>query len=349
MAASATAGNFSPALLQKVVAKMDAIWADNQTVNDYVPNVEVLTAIRKEQTAKLKTIEDPEKDKVLKIIWVADCSTGVSDCEDDDDNCDFSGPEAEAKSKDYALDECSSVKFSIEENVFYTSELNQAEVLAVQMLARMKELDEYLAQKTVTKLNSFVGVNQYEDGIGQVDGVTTYIPANYWTPDMYGYFNMVKTINKLNNPFLVHGENLYQQNWMLMNEVGDKATSDKNKANSMRSYWDIFNIPLMNTPLKVSYMIAKGAVAFANKARYPLNNPRVWQFGKRWSIESKGLPGVYYDVFYKERCVMVDGEEKIYYDFKIRAKYGVYLNPFGCNEDVTGVLKFVCGNVPAES
>jgi len=80
MPPSPTAGNFTPALIQKSIAKMDEIWADNQTVNDYVAEVGVLTALRTEQTAKLSIIEQPEKDRVLKIIWVADCNTGVEDC-----------------------------------------------------------------------------------------------------------------------------------------------------------------------------------------------------------------------------------------------------------------------------
>lgn len=349
MPPSPTSGNFTPALLQKVIAKMDSIWKDNQTVNDYVAEVEVLRAIRAEQTATLREIENPEKDKVLKIIWVADCNTGVVDCEDgeDDQFCDWTGPQAEARSKDYALDECQTVAFTIEESVFYTSELNQEEVLAKQFMARMKELEEAMARKTVAKLNSFAGVNQYTGGIGVVDDVVTYIAPNYWTPDMYGYFSLVARKNKLNNPFLIHGSNLYMQNWNAPYIAANANTKDgEPKLRSIRSYWDIFNIDEVNEGIKRSYMIAKGAVAFANKARYPKNSPRVYQFGKRWSIQSNSLPGVWFDVFYKERC---GNDEQVFYDFKMRAKYGVYLNPFGCNEDVTGVLLFDCGTGPVES
>jgi len=342
-------GNFTPALLQKTVAKMDELWADNQTVNDYVPEVGVLTAIRAEQTAKLSVIENPEKDKVLKIIWAADCGGEVEDCTDGeaDQFCDWTGPQAEARSKDYALDECSTIPFTIEESVFYTSELNQQEVLAVQMLNAMKKLDEHLAQKTVAKLNSFAGVNQYEGGIGVVDGSVTYIAPNYWTPSMYGYFALVAKKNKLNNPFLIHGTNLYQTMWETeFLNLNQNQKDLKPKLGSMRTYWDIWNIDLVNEEIKRSYMIAKGAVAFANKARYPKNNPKEYQFGKRWSVQSKALPGVWYDVFYKESC----GEgEKVFYDFKMRATYGIYLNPFGCNDDVTGVLLFDCGTGPIES
>lgn len=351
MPPSPTAGSFTAAQLQKVIAKIDTIWADNQTKRDYESNVEALRVLRAEQTARLTEIENPEKDKVIKIIWIADCNTGVSECEDDADLCDFTGAEAEARSQDYALDICGSVKFSIEDNVFRTSEFSREEVLAKQMLKRMRELDEWLTQKVVAKLNTYVGVNQYEGFMGTVDGVQTYILANYWSPDMYGYFNQVAIMNKFRNPYMLHGSNLFQTNWLAQqNQVDANGKAAPNKLLSMRSYWDLFNIDAINAPDKVSYMIEKGSIAFANKAYYPLNSPQTYQFGKRWSIESKALPGVYYDVYYKERCVMVDGVEKVYHDYKITVKAGLFLNPLGCNEDITGIIKFLCvTTIPAES
>lgn len=329
------------AQLQKVVAKMDKIWLDNETKADYVAEVGVLEALRKEQTARLEELKTPNKDKTLRIWWLAQCGLTAEDCEDDSDDCDFSGPEVEEKCQDYALDICVSTKFSIEDNVFRTNEANPEDALVIQMLAALKVLDEKLAAKTAAKLNTFVGINQYTGGIGTVDGVVTYIPANFWGPDMYGYFGMVKTINKFANPFLIHGSNLYQTSWQAdYNAANANGKDGQLKLRTMRSYWDLFNIDTINSPDLASYMIEKGAVAFANKARYPLNNPQVYQFGKRWSIESQALPGVFYDVYYKERCV---SDDLIYHDYKIKARAGLFLNPFGCNEDKTGVLKFVCG------
>jgi len=342
MAASETAGTFTCTELQKVIAKIDKAWMDNQTNQDYVPNIGVLEALRKEQTARLKEIENPDKDKTMRIWWVADCSTGVVECEDGGDDCDWTGPEVESRCKDYALDICSEVKFTISSEVFRTNEASREDALAIAFMARMKELDEHLAGKAVAKLNSFVGTNQYTGGIGQVSGVTTYIPANYWGPDMYGYFGMVKILNKFQNPFLIHGSNLFQTNWQAQyNAQNANGKDGQAKLGTMRSYWDLFNIDTVNSPDQVSYMIEKGAVAFANKARYPLNNPKEFKFGSRWSIESKALPGVFYDVYYKERC---DDNDEIYYDFKMKVRAGIFSNPYGCNEDKTGVLKFVCGS-----
>lgn len=338
------------AQLQKVVAKIDRIWADPIAKEDYSSDVGVLEALRKEQTAKIEELTNPDKDKEIRIWWLKDCADTVNDCEDDADDCEFSGDEVSQACEDYALDICINVKFSIEDNVFRTNEANADEALAKALARRLKLLDERLTSKAVAKLNTFVGTNQYTGGIGTVSGVTTYIKASHWGPDMFGYFGMVKTMNRFANPYLIHGSNLFQANWQAQyNAANANQKADAPKLSSMRSYWDLFNVDTINAPDSVSYMIDKGAIAFVSKARYPKNNPKVYQFGQRWSIESKALPGVWYDVYYKERCEMVNGVEKIWHDYKLTARAGVFLNPTGCNADKTGVLKFVCGTAPAES
>jgi hypothetical protein len=344
MPASETAGTFTCSALQKVIAKVDKAWKDNQQKQEYIPQVEVVTALRKEQTARLEELSNPKKDVTLKIYWVKDCNTGVED--DNENDCDISGPEAESNCEEYALSIKKSVSFSNRENMGRTNDINREDALAVQMLARMKELDETVAQTAVTKLNSFAGVNQFTGGIGGVDGVTTWISPSYWTGDLYGYFAQVTIMNKLSNPFLIHGSNLFQQKWNY--EFVQANANGKDmlpKVNSIRSYWDMFNVDAINTPDSVSYLITRGAVALANKAYYPLNNPIEFltdKPSKRWSIESKSIPGFFYDVIYTMTC---DGEDVIH-NYKIKAKFDVFLNPFGCNEEVTGVLKFVCGDPP---
>lgn len=341
---SPTAGTFTCSALQKVQARIDKVWLDNQQSADYIPEVEIINALRKEQTARLKEIEDPEKDITLKIYWVQDCNTGVED--DDGDDCDFTGPEAETKCKEYALDIKKMVKFSVKENLGRTNEIGREEALAVEFMARFKELDEMVAQTAVTKLNAFAGVNQFTGGIGEVDGITTYIKASYWSGDLYGYFAQVVIMNKLRNPFIIHGSNLFQQNWNAQfNKLNDNSKDQAPKLLSIRSYWDMFNIDAINAPDSVSYLITKGAIAIANKAYYPLNKPTTYLTDKpsiRWSVESKSIPGFYYDIIYRSVC----SDEDVIHYYKFKVKFGIYQNPFGCNEEKTGVLKLVCGTAP---
>lgn len=340
MSTSGTAGTFTCAQLLRVQVEVDKIWADNQLKQDYESKVDVLTAIRAEQTARLQILEEPEKDRELRVYWPADCSTSLADC---GDACEIGGPEPEARCETYALDICKKAGFSIKEYTFRTSELNKEQVVAKALAKRMKELDEYLAQTVVAKLNAFAGANKFLTGIGDPDsGGVTYIAPSYWTADIYGYFSQVAIMNQLNNVFMVHGGNLYQIYWQAqMNQVNANQKDGVLKLQSIRSYWDMFNIDGVNNPDRVSYMISKGAIAFASKAYYGAT-PTNYMDDIRYSIESKALPGVRYDVFYNNECYS-GGNGDVKHNWTLYVKAGFFLNPVGCDEDVTGIIKFVCG------
>lgn len=337
MAASETAGTFTCANLLKVLAQIDRVWANNQTNVDYISFAETLKVIMAKQTAELRLLENPEKDEEIQVYWATDCSTTIRDCADD---CDRSGPELEARCKNYVLDICKEAPFTVKEKIFRASKLSREEVVAKGLAKRMKELDEYLAQTAVSKLNAFAGVNQFA-GIGTVAGDgTTYVESAFWTANIAGYFQQVALMNKLSGAFMIHGTNLWQTQWNAgFNALNDNQRDQLAKLMSVQQFWDPFNVDTVNSPALVSYMISAGAVAFVNKAYYPLNSPVEYKDDNRWSIESKGLPGVFYDVIYTNRCL---GNE-IYHDFLIQVHAGFFDNPYGCDEDRTGVLKFVCG------
>lgn len=343
MPVSPTAGNFTCADLVKITVAVDRVWADNQINVDYISYAETLKVIMMKQTADLRDLEKAEKDETIKIYWPVDCNTSIADCGND---CDRSGPELEARCKEYALDICKQASFTVREKTFRKSNLNRNEVVARGLAKRMKELDEYLAQRMVASLNAFAGTNTFA-GIGQVAGDgTTYVDASFWTPDINGYFTQVAIMNKLSGTFMIHGNNLWNHMWAAnFNNLNQDQKDQLAKMNYVQSFWDPFNVDTVNNPEKVSYMISAGAVAFANKAYYPLNSPVIYKDDDRWSIESKALPGVFYDVIYTNRCL---GNE-IYHDFLLQVHAGIFNNPFGCDEDRTGVLKFVCGNISDES
>lgn len=334
---SANAGNFTCAQLLKIQVEVDKVWADNVQNRDYVAKVDALTAIRTEQTAKLSELQNSEKDEVVKIIWPQDCSTSLADCGND---CAPGGPEPESGCVEMSLDICKQAGFTVREKIFRTLQGTREQYVAKALAKRMKELDEFLAQTAVAKLNLFAGKNQFLQGIGDPENSgITYIAPSYWTPDVYGYFAQVQTMNKFGDVYMLHGSNLYQMYWQAkMNNVNQDQKDQLNKMSSIRSYWDMFNVDMVNGADKTSYMIQRGAIAFVSKAYYGAV-PTDYFTQQRWSIESKNLPGVYYDVVYTNRCL----NNEIYHDWTLYVKAGFFKNPIGCDPNVTGIIKFVCG------
>lgn len=332
-----SAGSLSCAELVEVQLKADNMWQDAAYKKDFIADVEALTAIRSEQTVRFPDLETSEKDNTIKIAWIKDCDETIENCGTE---CTVGGAYAEAACDTHTLTLCKKVGFSVKEKDFRNSIFSKEEVIAVQLMRKMKLLDEYLAEMVVTRLESFKGVNAYTGGKGVVSGFETAINPAYWNANLFGYFALVMKKNKFRDAFLLNGENLFQA---AFDAEKNNANSDNKdqlmKMKTLRSYWDVFNVDAVLSPDKSSFLIDRNAIAFASKA-YWSSIPKDFgsNVGLKYTIESKNLPGVFYDVTYKVTCVGDD----IIHNWSIQTKADIFRNPVGCNLNNTGVLKFNC-------
>jgi len=343
-----TPGDFSCAELFSVKAKTEEIWADNAANSDYVAHVESARAVIGEQSANINgLLNDPAKDRKVQVEWIEQCDMTPQDCTD---QCGFPNQnQAQANCKEYEIDQCKEVSFTISDEVFRTSSFSRDEVLAKQLLKADKALSENLARAIVAAVDSFAGVNQLTDGIGTVQGNTTYVGASYWTPDIVAYLIRTGLINQMNNTYQLNGNNLFE-NSLLVNFNQDPAkVGDKNKLAAWKQYWDLFNVD-STIGAKVSYLIDRGALAVAHKARYS-STPQTWGNGlnqTRFKMPSQNLAGlpidIEWDIRYRTRC---QGDD-VFHDYVATSRYGIFQNPLNsCNEDITGILRVECGNAPA--
>ena len=106
--------------------------------------------------------------------------------------------------------------------------------------------------------------------MGTVAGTTTFIAPQYWDDAIWGYFDLVKRLNKFRNPYLITGNNLYQ---LLFNRPLEACNADGcgnfKKMNTMRVYQDPENIE--DHAAGDTFMIHKTAVALLNKAWNKIN------------------------------------------------------------------------------
>jgi len=151
--------------------------------------------------------------------------------------------------------------------------------------------------------------------------------------------------NRLDNPFLLSGENLDQLQYMaLTGSMNADGKGDAARANQMRAYFDLFNIEEENNDDYWTYMINRGALAFASKGYFPrvddALNPRGAQefsYGKlRFSVANRFFPGLIHDVELFDACDT--GVEKAH--MRVKARYKVFVNPTGCTATRTGMLGF---------
>lgn len=338
-----SAGVNTCALLAKVQLNTDAIWADNAKQKDYQGEVAALTAIRENQTVRFAELENPMKDKTVTLYWPELCDTETTTCTDD---CTPGGTKPGTTCQDYTLNVCREVDFSVDEKAYRAIATTFEEAVAKSLLSKMKVLDEYLASLAVTALDAGKGVNAYTGGKGTVAGFATTIPAAYWNASLFGYLNLTAKVNKFNAPYLISGTNLYEA---AFNASANSGNADGKGASqlfkTMPIYFDVFNID--GTQGQVTYLVNRNALAFVSKTynNWGAADQRAMQYGGvgssagfRYQVESKNLPGVFYDVIYKIAC---SGNE-ITHNWKVQFNGGIFRNPVGCNVNNTNILELTC-------
>jgi hypothetical protein len=323
--------------LHTIQRMADDIWSDPMKNNDLIADVISAKAVLENQSVNFTEISNG-KNNELRLEWLTKCDIEPTSCTDD---CDITGEDADPQCKDYEITCLGETSFKVPLRHYRDRTIEMQQSLAFNKLMHMKALDERIAQGVITGIHLSSGVNAFTGGVGNVVGNTTFIAPQYWDDAIWGYFDQVKRMNKMRNPYLITGNNLYQ---LLFNRPLEAGNADGvgnfRKMNTLRVYQDPENVETL-APAH-SFLVHKTAVALISKAWNKINpinaEVKAGQYWE-WAEESKNLPGIFYDFTMKETC---EGNE-FYQAVKIKA-WGVFaVNPFPCDEDNTGVLVFECG------
>lgn len=327
--------------LATIQAMADDIWTDPVKNNDLIADVQSALAVLENQSVNFREVTTGTKARTMSLEWLTACNITTQACSDD---CTITGSDATPVCKEYELSCLRESTFKVPVRAYRSRTIERQESIAFLMLAHMKELDNYVAQYILTCMLANAGINQFEDGVGDVSGDITYIAPAYWDDSIWGYFNRVIRGNKFRNAYMVTGDNLYQ---LLFNRRLEAANAD-GKGNFAKIgtinkiYIDPENVESIIPA--TTFLVHKTALAFLNKAWYPVggeNAEKLMADQFAYSAQSKNIPGVYYDVITQKTCVSNE-----YYDaFKIQLHGLCALNPQPCDDDVTGVLAFRCGTL----
>ena len=337
---SITAGVFSETVLKNAQIKADLIWKDRIQKEDFTADVGVLQALLAKQTALITPIEG-KKDLSVEISWVNACDVDDQAC----NPCVYSGSELSTNQDTKTLDICREAVFEVNDKDFRNNLFDPEDIIAKGYLAADKALSEYLAGLSVAWLNASDGVNELGTmAQGTVVGNTTQIAPEHFDANLMAYFVQVAQRNHMKNAYVISGNQLFQQVWVADKEYGNSdGKGNKAKFGTFDLYFDLFNIDSTNTPNYITYMLNRGAFAMAHKTYYD-NAVTKYMDRWAWTRSSKFLPGVNYDVEYKNECDSdtSGGPAAQTHYFKLTFNGGMFLNPRGCIDDRTGVLSFVC-------
>lgn len=333
---STVGGSFSETKLLEQRVRASSILFDDRIKQQFVPQIEVLNAVKAVETATLNAQFQSRKEFDVELMWENFCDIEAQDC---DDSCDLGGNKSSTNAETVSLECFKEVKFSMYESDFSDNEFDMN--IAKALLKADKELVEKFAQYVVAQIESFKGVNALTTGKGTVTGSETTIPAAYWNPSLFAYLNRVSIMNKMSNPILLSGNNLYEANYNAQMNAGNaNGKGDRNMFGTIPTYFDLFNIDTVNTPDLKSYLLSMGSLAMVSKTFNPDVPEKLMPF-TRYTMSSNFFPALKYDVWYDNACE-ASARRQVAHNWTVRLTAGLFNNPHGCSLDNTGIISLKC-------
>ena len=328
---STTAGYFTETDLLAIRRRVEDFpnW-DTNVKKQFQPFADSIKTIISTQTARFLDLEDPKKDRTVDVEFINACGLDDATC----DPCTMGGSELSSNIATLSLDLCREVNFTVDENKLIGNDFDKEFVIAQGILKADKEIAEYLNGQAIATIEANLGVNAFTGGKGNVVGTETYLLPAYWDAKLMAYFERVRVLNKMKAPFILDGSNLFEQ---IYSAKVEPNMAENNMFGTLEYYSDLSGIDAANTPDLKTYLIDRGALAFASKIYYPTLVE--YKDANRYSISSQLLPGVKYDVYYSNTCY-----GNFYkHNFKVVFHGGIFAAPLGCTATETGILSFTCG------
>jgi hypothetical protein len=360
--------NFNNIKAAEVQLKLDQIWADPVKSKDYTPIANAVKVVLENQTAELKELEDSEKKRDVSIKWVDFCGDTAEDGAYDDTCVNEKAAEGTAKKVDVALDTFITDKFSVAIEELEGSVISYDEVVATGLAAKIKNIVERFNSKVVAAIEANRGYNPFTDGNYTVDNVTdkkTSIPAADMKAEIvFPYLAQVSALNRSNSVYLLDGGNLFQDyNKSLLSVANADGKLGAAFYDQLPYRHDLFGFAA-NTLSSASYLIDRGSLAIANRAKWPTLQSLTSAKDGGWIHTSNGnfmrycipvnIPSLPTMTFVKQGQLMkqqllidvqysvvchTDG--KLYATWALKLRTGVFANPVRCNANNTGIIKLV--------
>lgn len=363
---SITGGEFTESLLLQTRDRADRMMLDDRIRQQFIPKIALYDYVQQLQTATLNTALNsrPGKEQEVEIMWMNACE----DFSMDDTSCALGDTEVSTNTQTYKLDNRIVKGFKVMDYKFRDNEFSAEEAIAKAMLKIDKQIAEEFTQHLVQKLDAFSGINQMDSAPNRtIDGNVTYIPPEEWTAEIMAYFARTAIMNRFTNPAMITGHNMWESLYVARNKQGDfDAGQDYVLWNGMPIWFDLFNMDSVLTDY-TTFMASQGAVAMASRNWNP-DEPYRSMDDIRYTMPSRFLSGMKYDVFYSNSCypdgnTIGDGEAEGYqkdtlaHKWKVVLNADLFLNPFGCDADEaddlggdnSGILKFVNGEADEDA
>ena len=331
-----------PFLLERVAGR----FPNSRVRADAQPQTGTLDSIIAEQTADIRAFGLPDEQSSF-VTWMLDCGVTPLACTDD---CAFTGPDVSTFKQTASIDQCRENSFGIPYDAWRKNEFDMMDAVAVKLDRIMRDHLLFVEQYSVGIINANAGINSAPGSVPltwtDASGVITIPGSQADSTAIFGFIQRLGITNLFDDPYLLSGAALAQLQYIATTSgANGEGKGDAFRMSQMRTYFDLFNIDLVNTPNLDFYQIDRGILAFGSKGYYPLvNDPMnpgtqadTMSYGKvRFSVQNRWVPELIHDIMVEDRCG--SGLEKQFWNVKTR--YKTLAAPAGCLANNTGILRF---------
>ncbi|MGG5486260.1 hypothetical protein [Gaetbulibacter sp. PBL-D1] len=334
-----------------IILKAEEVWADSQNQTEmYTADAETIKALatkQKDRTRIITQLENPELEaNNVRIVWLDSCGETLDD--DCQEVCDFTASDIALAYKDVNLSKCKSASFQINENDLLRNRYTLEELVAQKLLTKTKALDEWINAQSLLFLSANAGYNKNAETY-TLSGSTLQIPTADYTNDLYVKMAIDAKLNKLVDPFIVDNGALYRYYLKAQLDQGNSdGKGDKQRTMLFDTYFDLVGFP--TAPVTDdTFLISSSAYAFASRNYFtdkPTDHHPKEGKQTRFTIPSRNIPGLKYDVVYEYSC----SGKRFIHKYYIEANFDFVLNPVGCDilvdtepdvfDQVTGILSY---------
>lgn len=330
--------NFEAAALAAIALRAEAMWTGAQALNNPV-NAEAARAVLVNQTAQFREFDDyTTKNKKVNVTWLDTCDLVDEECEP---NCEITGPEIDAQVEEYEPTICRKIDFSVDETAGRDDIYTVQEKSAAALSRAIGKLDEFWARQVMSSLDLYAGVNAFPaPWTYDAANRTTNIPAAQYNLSMYANLILQAQRNNLGNAYFIENGDLMAE---LLNAQLDGGNwdgkGDLARSQALRMYHDLFNFGKAGVTDSL-FAINPNAVAMKT-VNYNADSPKTLGGTVQqvvYTVPSRVLPGVKYDVYYSFTCTTPAGAARAHYvhAWRIETNGFVALNPTDCPITVGG-------------
>jgi hypothetical protein len=357
--------NFNNIKAAEIQLKLDQLWKDPQYDKSYTPRANALKTILENQTVTVEPLETPDKLRDVKVKWVDFCGDSSADGAYDDDCATPAGAEGAGKTQTYALDTFPTDKYAVSEEELETAIVSFDEIVAIGLAAKIKNILERANAKVVAAVEANKGDNPYITGPYNVDNVANFteVPAtDFGGEKLIPYLAQVSELNRSSMTYLLDGGNLFQDYYVAEKKA---LNADGKLANALYQdlpfRHDLFGFAANNLA-DSTYLIDKGALAIANRAKFPALKSISGTSDGGWIHTDTGsfmrysiplniptLPAMTFvsqgalkkqvllmDIQYAKKCTAT----KIIHNWFMKLRFAILANPVRCDANNTGIIKF---------